>query len=1029
MERQLLEHYNLKTLYPSEWPAEKDEAEDSDDEPQPSRQSTAIQRRRSRYSVLERTGSRSSVPNTEKTKEGVDTLVQKDEADPLGNASSVVNVLRQRGLPVEDDLKLRNRFLLSSTTFNPGLFLSQVHSDASTESLLQGLDFLSRSIEKKSASLKVLVESNFERFVRAKTTIDNVYMEMRDQGRDPAQPQSHSRTGSRQFSGRQSGHYRRASQALIAPGQVPVGDKRKTALTKESEYGVQGIKTPLLEVAVKAEEIWGPALGGRERGEMLKSILSSVEKHRNLFEIGASIQDCIKRRDYDMLPEEYGKARRYANDAKRIVENATDNRLPLTDPQIHQVIVTARMWTDVEEQLTVFKRDVWKRLAGTHFTKQSPSEDEKPEQHMTLIKVLLELGVEDNPIWVWLLSRYDFLKSKITATLERSKVEIEILRRRLGNGERPTPRQIATHLRAAETLDKPNHQGKIDSTKVIDFWDYELQSLNALLSPQGGVLAEVIEYWETAQSFIDGKAQRTLPVGPDGKSKAHHRLSSSGVMDLQGGAKELVNLIREGVQAFFTDPPLEDISLLYSPIPDTPATPRTPMPGGPLTPGLDARFKIDAHNPPPSPKTGAGWEKFAFWAPYSNSLSGVQYLSKILILVGSAASEIGAMRITRGDRGSEELKIFVGTVRERCVQAVCGAWGEDADYAKLLEDWTRWSDNKYLTHMPFRFVGLDNILLATVQKMLYLSEAMTRSSAGDVVVPPSSKLLAMVRSQFVTSIYKVLQGMVENVERPKNLDNTGWEDDVDGLTLPLRTLTTRDFSSNAVDATNKSIRILLTLSNLQALRTDLIPQLISQYEQHFSVKLEEGAKIDDALSQIYARLFQSYTSPISNKLGAIIKAGIAAPDWEPNTNHPEDARAYVYDVLLELVVVHTQVSTTAAPLTSQILKYLLEQASKYLIETFKARQHYTLAALVQATLDVEFLAQTLGNYTTDKTSEIQSAIYIVLDERTDNDARVKLQTELGELRVILKKLRESTKSEFACFKRARGHTKTERPSS
>lgn len=107
MERQLLEHYNLKTLYPSEWPQEKDEAEDSDDEAQPSRQSAAIVRRRSRYSVLERSGVRSSVLNTEKTKEGVDTLVQKDEADPLGNASSVVNVLRQRGLPVEDDLKLR----------------------------------------------------------------------------------------------------------------------------------------------------------------------------------------------------------------------------------------------------------------------------------------------------------------------------------------------------------------------------------------------------------------------------------------------------------------------------------------------------------------------------------------------------------------------------------------------------------------------------------------------------------------------------------------------------------------------------------------------------------------------------------------------------------------------------------------------------------------------------------------------------------------------------------------------------------
>ena len=39
--------------------------------------------------------------------------------------------------------------------------------------------------------------------------------------------------------------------------------------------------------------------------------------------------------------------------------------------------------------------------------------------------ILLELGVEDNPIWVWLLSRYDYLKNKLTRTFERARIEIE----------------------------------------------------------------------------------------------------------------------------------------------------------------------------------------------------------------------------------------------------------------------------------------------------------------------------------------------------------------------------------------------------------------------------------------------------------------------------------------------------------------------------------------------------------------------------------------------------------------------------
>ena len=78
---------------------------------------------------------------------------------------------------------------------------------------------------------------------------------------------------------------------------------------------------------------------------------------------------------------------------------------------------------------------------------------------------------------------------------------------------------------------------------------------------------------------------------------------------------------------------------------------------------------------------------------------------------------------------------------------------------------------------------------------------------------------------------------------------------------------------------------------------------------------------------------------------------------------------------------------------------------------------------MQATLDVEFLAQTLNHFTTEKAGETQSQIYVALDERTDNDARAKLQGELPEMRKALKGLREGTKGSFGCFRREkRGRT-------
>jgi exocyst complex component 2 len=74
---------------------------------------------------------------------------------------------------------------------------------------------------------------------------------------------------------------------------------------------------------------------------------------------------------------------------------------------------------------------------------------------------------------------------------------------------------------------------------------------------------------------------------------------------------------------------------------------------------------------------------------------------------------------------------------------------------------------------------------------------------------------------------------------------------------------------------------------------------------------------------------------------------------------------------------------------------------------------------MQATLDTEFIAQTLSQYSTDQASDIQSQIYVELDRRTTNEARTKLQAELGEMRVVLKRLRDRTKGEFACFKKPR----------
>ena len=105
-------HYKLSDPFPVEWPAGKDDSDGSDNE-SPTASCAHIQaqppsRRKSVYSILERPShryqGRPPAQSVDAEPEHVDPM---DERDPLGSNERVVDLLRRRGLPVEDDAQLR----------------------------------------------------------------------------------------------------------------------------------------------------------------------------------------------------------------------------------------------------------------------------------------------------------------------------------------------------------------------------------------------------------------------------------------------------------------------------------------------------------------------------------------------------------------------------------------------------------------------------------------------------------------------------------------------------------------------------------------------------------------------------------------------------------------------------------------------------------------------------------------------------------------------------------------------------------
>jgi len=76
---------------------------------------------------------------------------------------------------------LDSQILVGTKTFNPKLFIRQVHNETPYTDLLRGAEFLRYTLDQKSEALRNLVQDNFDRFVSAKNTIDTVYGEMKAQ--------------------------------------------------------------------------------------------------------------------------------------------------------------------------------------------------------------------------------------------------------------------------------------------------------------------------------------------------------------------------------------------------------------------------------------------------------------------------------------------------------------------------------------------------------------------------------------------------------------------------------------------------------------------------------------------------------------------------------------------------------------------------------------------------------------------------------------------------------------------------------
>ncbi|KAF8273712.1 exocyst complex component Sec5-domain-containing protein [Lactarius quietus] len=365
----------------------------------------------------------------------------------------------------------------------------------------------------------------------------------------------------------------------------------------------------------------------------------------------------------------------------------------------------------------------------------------------------------------------------------------------------------------------------------------------------------------------------------------------------------------------------------------------------------------------------------------SNTLTTAHYLMKILTEIQDNVNEINSMEI------SNELNLddLLENAKWGFEDVLTHTWVRDAHSFYYLETWALSSSEPYTTEY------LSDVYYFQRQATTWAF----KFASGSADAPSSSSRRRPILTAFVTKISKSF------------LDATYAF--LDGLVL----LATE--GSPITDDT----RTLLVVSNFAHLKRGLIPSMVNQLESAFDISAEaDKATMMTVLEQLDQTLFGNFLSPKVTIATGKLRSGILDPemDWY-ETPQPTEIRPYMFETLMYLVGVHAQVSDVAPPLLDRTLNALVESLAEEALLCFKQVKRFGMGGMLRATLEIEFMHQTLSRYVTTNTGKILSDLYTKISQayaRRPGDEN--LQSNLDGVKRTLSETRRRTGIEFLCFR-------------
>ncbi|KAJ3183125.1 hypothetical protein HDU87_007548 [Geranomyces variabilis] len=955
--------------------------------------------------------------------------VPLDTSDPLGIRDSIINRPGRRrrshtGGPGSNQLA---SLLISSRTFDPKLFLEQVHKTTSYRNFETGADNLREAIDHKEDVIKNLVKTHFAKFVSAKSTIDSFYDQM----------------------------------------------KAKNLISSQ-DYGIAPFDNALDAVHVDATTLYKPLLDRRVQAEKIRSTLAVLSQWKFFFNLPSVLRTCLQKKKYDALVRDYQKGAylmqsSFGESHRRstLASKDKDALLPM-----HHQVVFEKVWNEVLDIVKKTKEKLFQRL-GEEWTSL-----EVQEKYLTY---LIDLNAEPDPVYMYLEKQYEWIRERLLQAYAAHTRNLNDLS--VAHKDRPSTRKASTftltELRRALNIVRSQ---EFESAFADDLHVQLLRATQRFVRTLCDIVMDSIpEFWKVCRMYSGSRLQKSRAGDmPDAAAAASRkrRLDSKKLETCHARLSTLINLFTALLsRAFYADIPLSTIRLLD--------------PNNPFTHPSASRAATAASLPdlPPLPSKATHQEApppldlrhATFLA--AHPLSACFFLIKAMAELVRAQEHLKAIRIAADDELMAALTNGIQVVRTRAIDIVCSGLLSESRGFHRYEDWSFEQDTTTTgstASAPGSVAATSASLLPAPSSTTPALTAAQPLSATHALTTDSTTMLKLfyrlhtyvlrclhritggggamadmsITRTFDESMFAILDGLLWGATCGYN--HKGAADDDEDLVGRREDVApgheTRALMGNTpiwkrrvkdLDISQTDVRILVTLCNLQYLRKQAVPKLVSLF--HDKLGTSPGPDYQNLLSamqKLDSLLFSNYIRRTSTPISTIIRNGVLFEglDWAGLTR-PQEVRPYVFRLLLQFVAVHATVSAVSRALVARVLQELFSNLATDLLAAVRTVEEYSWGGLLQATLETQFVHQTLASYERDSTTQVLALVYDSIERgagmnaTTDSSGnaaespvafapgskqvppnQAQKDEQLSRVKMLLAEAKRATSVQFSCFR-------------